>query len=137
MELLHSPWSIQLRMANSNIACGRNLECAKKYPEFAVKTLLEVKLFPDTSSRKEMFTRKQEVGCLAHNNRNVIHSIIDCIHCTSTCVRDVALFQRYRFKDIGGRRRTGDTGRAPARKKGSAVRSTTTSCETAYEPVKA
>ena len=137
MELLHSPWSIQLRMANSNIACGRNLECAKKYPEFAVKTLLEVKLFPDTSFRKEMFMRKQEVGCLAHNNRNVIHSIIDCIHCTSTCVRDVALFQRYRFKDIGGRRRTGDTGRAPARKKGSAVCSTTTSCETAYEPVKA
>jgi hypothetical protein len=43
---------------------------------------------------------------------------------------------RYRFKDIGGRRRTGDTGRAPARKKGSAVCSTTTSCETAYEPVK-
>jgi len=91
MELLHSPWSIQLRMANSNIACGRNLECAKKYPEFAVKTWLEVKLFPDTSFRKEMFMRKQEVGCLAHNNRNVIHSIIDCIHCTSTCVRDVAL----------------------------------------------
>ena len=53
--------------------------------------MLEVKLFQDTSFRKEMFMRKQEVGCLAHNNRNVIQSIIDSINCTSTRVRDVAL----------------------------------------------
>ena len=80
-----------------------------------------------------MFMRKQEVGCLAHNNRNVIQSIIDSINCTSTRVRDVAL-------QVQGQAVAGELVTRGERLRGkvvTAVRSTTTSCETAFEPVKA
>jgi hypothetical protein len=55
--------------ANSNFACARNTGSSKKYPEYAAKPVLEVKLFPVMSFSKEMFMRKQEVWYLAHKYR--------------------------------------------------------------------
>ena len=39
MELLHSPWSIQLRIGNSNIGVGETLRAPKKVPRIRCKNV--------------------------------------------------------------------------------------------------